>query len=330
MADDATFDPEWDPSKEDWAAGSSSADDQDEEFDLDDEDDSMCVHPWHDLDFLDGLGDPTLTGAIGCSSCGQVWEAGNDDAVSTVWNSAKMAIVTSFTRMAAIEDVLRKKLDMARCAVCGHWDDRHLLVDLGPRTSCSKHVAEAVGDPTDDAVPLLRALDWSRAAGLPTSEDPLLRVRWEHMVASSAELAAAAGDDDGEAGLSRPVDLGDAANMLGLPRRTSLHSVALAVASRCDLDPPVSRLASAYLLALVNVSKDMHEGTLKSDDSSVDEAIDASLPFDEDLCVAISVELCFPGVPDGVEFHGDMADEALRLSSRRVIETLNEKWKRTF
>ena len=332
MTDDnlESFDPNWDPSTFDWSGKSSAGSGPEDVDDHDHDEDAVhCHHPWQHLDFLDleETEDESLTGSIGCSSCGRVWEPANPDALATVWNAAKMAIVAAHERLDGLEDVLTDRLGVRPCIVCGTWAERASLVDLGEVGACARHVGSALGDEIDPAA-LLRALEWVRQAGLVGAADMTRVALWEKIGRDCPRLVAAVDEDEAVA-LARPVDLGLFADALGLPFGVTMRSAALAVAARGDIDPPTSRLSCGYVLGLMDIARRLRDGQIGGNaeaiDEAIDEAIEDNLPYGGFGRMAVAIELCFASAPDDVEFSGDMAEEALRLSSRRIVDLLADR-----
>lgn len=315
----------WDPSHWDWA-GSRSGRPEDEAGLLDDDGDD-CPHPWHALGFVDEESGDGVVG-VACAYCRGVWDSSNPETVLFLWNASKSAHAILFSRLTMLESLVERKLNAASCVVCGHWDDSSSGLDLGERHACFDHVGVAVGDPAVDPVPLMRVLEWARGGGLPSATDLARRATWERLVAASPALAAAADDEDDDAALDRGVNLDDVASLIGLAPASSMRTIALSLSSWSDLDPPVTRLASGYLLNLLNIARAALVTAALRTPEALDGAIDKALPWDDELRMMIAVELCFPGVPDNVEFSGDMAEDALRLSSRRVVDGIIARYGR--
>lgn len=316
----------WDPSHWDWA-GSQGGKSADEGASVGDDEDDDCPHPWHALGFVDEESGEGVVG-VACSYCRGVWDSSNPETVLFLWNATKTAHAMMFSRLSMLEQLVERKLDAASCIVCGNWEDSASGLDLGDRHACFEHVGVAIGEPAEDPVPLMRVLEWARGCGLPTATDIARRSTWERLVASSAALAAASDDEDDDDALDRVVSLDDVGSLIGLAPESSMRTIALSLSSWSDLDPPVSRLSSGYLLNLLNIARAALITASLRTSEALDEAIDKALPWDDELRMMIAVELCFPGVPDNVEFSGDMAEDALRLSSRRVVDGIIARYRR--
>lgn len=303
--------PLWDPSNWDWLNNNSAGDSGEASV-------LSCDHPWRSIDFLESI-DVLGQVALGCSICGEVWEENSIELLTTIWQAAKEQLYSTEERLLGLEEVVSKNLNLVKCFTCGKWLNKELAFDLTVHFSCYNHIASSVVNPAFEPTPLLKVLEYVKQINIYKNTNLSKRAHYENMVTNCNFIASALEEEDFNYELF-PIDLTDSMIHLGLPSLTSLNMIITTLARKCDFNIPSGRSGKAYILNIYNLACKIKENQILLSD--VDAEIEKILPTYEALRVSISVQICFPEVEEETQFSGDMAEEALMLTSKRIINVL--------
>lgn len=270
--------------------------------------DPGCLHPWNQLNFLEG------DQGLACTECFRTWlfedEEELPDAVLSLWQSARTEFSLLERKIGRLTSFLERITPSTCCRHCGTWADPDALVAVGGVSACPQHIGAHLARLDDGS----HELPISDAVGHLTSwaEDGTLQGQWliEQNIAAWPALAEMLGrtmEVLREQAVAVPQPLQEA---LGLPGNAQLGLACDSLAEALDLDTPLSRAGLTYLLGLLAAPKG-------------NESNDSAFPHRPTDRAIILMDLCRSDMPEDIEFTGDMADDVVRSIGERARDLLD-------
>ena len=269
--------------------------------------DPGCLHPWNQLNFLEG------DQGLACTECFRTWlfedEEELPDAVLSLWQSARTEFSLLEGKIGRLTSFLEQMTPSTCCRHCGVWANAGDLAAIGGVSTCPQHIGAHLARLDDGS----HELPISDAVGQLTSwaEEGTLQGQWliEQNIAAWPALAEMLGRTmevlrDQKVTLSAPLE-----EALNLPQDALLGAACDSLAEALDLDTPVSRAGLTYLLGLLASSTSRASNDPAFPQRPTDRAI-------------ILMDLCRSDMPEDIEFTGDMADDVVRSIGERARDLL--------